>query len=203
MVDLNLRVYLMSARRKSRSTAPSTPKIIKRYGNRKLYDTQLSRYVTLEEISHMIREGHDLKVIDNKTKQDLTTLTLTQIMLEEEKNKKNILPLSLLRNLIQQGGDSIYELVQRSKDSFVSMRTEAEEQLMKLLDKGQDAVEEGPTVLKEWIFGYQKGLDQIQRRVDERIKVVFQRLSGLEEMEQQIKKLESKLDCMEKRLSEK
>lgn len=193
----------MSARRKLNSATIPTPKIIKRYGNRKLYDTQLSRYVTLEEISHMIRKGEDLKVIDNKTKEDLTAVTLTQIMLEEEKNKKNILPLSLLKNLIQQGGGSIYELVQRGKDSFLSMRMEAEEQLLKLLGRGQDAVEEGPALLKEWLFGQPKGLDQIQKRIDERIRVVFQRLSGLEDLERQIQELENKIDRMEKLLSQK
>jgi polyhydroxyalkanoate synthesis regulator protein len=151
----------------------------------------------------MIREGQELKVIDNKTKEDLTTSTLTQIMLEEEKSKKNVLPLSLLKNLIQQGGESIHELVQRGKDSFVSIRLEAEEHLMKLFEKGQDAVEEGPALLKEWIIGYQKGLDQIQKKIDERIKVVFQRLSGLEDLERQIKELEHKLDRMEKLISKK
>ncbi len=191
----------MSPRRKAKPASSSaSPKIIKRYGNRKLYDTQLSRYVTLEEISQMVRRGEDIKVVDNKTKEDLTALTLTQIMVEEEKKKKNILPLSLLKNLIQQGGGSIAELVQRGKDSFAFMRTEAEEQLLKLFEKGHDAVEEGPALLKEWLFGQQKGLEQIQKRIDERIKLVLQRLTGLEELEKQIQELESRLDHMEELL---
>jgi len=159
----------------------------------------LSRYVTLEEISQMVRRGEDLKVIDNRTKEDLTALTLTQIMLEEEKKKKNILPLSLLQNLIQHGGGSIAELVQRGKDSLASMRTEAEEQLLKLLEKGQDAVEEGPALLKDLLFGQQKalGLDVLQKRIDERIKLIVQRLTGLEDLEKQIQELEQRLDRME------
>lgn len=189
----------MSPRRKLAPGSSQTQKIIKRYGNRKLYDTQLSRYVTLEEISQMVRRGEDLKVIDNRTKEDLTALTLTQIMLEEEKKKKNILPLSLLQNLIQHGGGSIAELVQRGKDSLASMRTEAEEQLLKLLEKGQDAVEEGPALLKDLLFGQQKalGLDVLQKRIDERIKLIVQRLTGLEDLERQIQELEQRLDRME------
>jgi|YNPNPStandDraft_1061719.scaffolds.fasta_scaffold05657_7 polyhydroxyalkanoate synthesis repressor PhaR len=189
----------MSPRRKPAPGPSQTQKIIKRYGNRKLYDTQLSRYVTLEEISQMVRRGEDLKVIDNRTKEDLTALTLTQIMLEEEKKKKNILPLSLLQNLIQHGGGSIAELVQRGKDSLASMRTEAEEQLLKLLEKGQDAVEEGPALLKDLLFGQQKalGLDVLQKRIDERIKLIVQRLTGLEDLEKQIQELEQRLDRME------
>ena len=94
------------ARRKKKDDNASSIKVIKRYGNRKLYDTQQSCYVTLEGISHMVRKGEDLKVVDNKTGEDLTTIILAQIMLEEEKSKKNALPLSLMKNLIQQSGES-------------------------------------------------------------------------------------------------
>src|SRR5688572_32539032 len=82
------------------------PRVIKRYANRKLYDTQRSRYVTLEQIAEMIRAGEDVKIIDNNSKEDLTALTLAQILFEEEK-KGGFLPLAALRNIIQSGGQSI------------------------------------------------------------------------------------------------
>ena len=81
------------------------PRIIKRYQNRKLYDTEQSCYVTLDEIAEMVKDGEDVKVIDNKSGEDLTSLTLTQIIFEEEKKKKSILPLAALRNIIQSGGN--------------------------------------------------------------------------------------------------
>ena len=71
------------ARRKKQDAHLSAVKTIKRYGNRKLYDTHQSRYVTLEEISRMVRSGEEIRVIDNKTQEDLTSVTLAQIMLEE------------------------------------------------------------------------------------------------------------------------
>src|SRR5688572_15776165 len=71
-------------------------RVIKRYSNRKLYDTQSSKYVTLEEIAHMIKAGEELSIIDNKTKDDLTAVTLTQIIYEEEKRKSRM-PLGMLR----------------------------------------------------------------------------------------------------------
>ena len=71
--------------------------MIKRYQNRKLYDTQNSTYVTLYDISRMIKEGSDVQVIDNSTKEDLTAVTLTQILFEEEKKKKSLLPLGALK----------------------------------------------------------------------------------------------------------
>src|ERR1700704_4263184 len=79
-------------------------RIIKRYANRKLYDTEHSRYVTLDQISEMIRNGDDVKIVDNKTKEDLTTVTLAQIIFEEEKKQRSFLPLAAMRNIIQSGG---------------------------------------------------------------------------------------------------
>ena len=64
------------------TTTAKQPKVIKRYANRKLYDTERSCYVTLDEISQMIKEGDDVKVVDNKTKDDLTAVTLAQIIVE-------------------------------------------------------------------------------------------------------------------------
>src|SRR3954469_18043020 len=81
-------------------------RVVKRYANRKLYDTQRSRYVTLEQIADMIRSGEDVKIVDNNSKEDLTAITLAQIIFEEEK-KSSFLPLSALRNIIQTGGNSI------------------------------------------------------------------------------------------------
>jgi len=67
-------------------------RIIKRYANRKLYDTEHSRYVTLDQISEMIRNGDDVKIVDNKTKEDLTTVTLAQIIFEVGKEAAQLPP---------------------------------------------------------------------------------------------------------------
>jgi polyhydroxyalkanoate synthesis repressor PhaR len=74
--------------------------IIKKYGNRRLYDSSNSRYVNLEDIASFLREGKDVKVVDAKTGQDLTRVTLTQIITEDAKNGPSGLPLELLRQLV-------------------------------------------------------------------------------------------------------
>jgi polyhydroxyalkanoate synthesis repressor PhaR len=84
--------------------------IIKRYPNRKLYDTSAKKYITLEEISLLIQQGEDIRVIDNKTSEDITALTLSQIILEQEKKHAGILPRSVLTSLIRSGGDRISAL---------------------------------------------------------------------------------------------
>src|SRR3954452_22969876 len=88
-------------------------RIIKRYANRKLYDTEHSRHVTLDQISEMIRNGDDVKIVDNKTKEDLTTVTLAQIIFEEEKKQRSFLPLGAMRNIIQSGGEWFAEAQRR------------------------------------------------------------------------------------------
>ena len=74
--------------------------IIKKYGNRRLYDTSASRYINLDEIAALVRNGNDVKVVDAKTGEDFTRVTLTQIIVEEAKDQPTGLPLELLRQLI-------------------------------------------------------------------------------------------------------
>ena len=87
-------------------------KIIKRYQNRKLYDTHESSYVTLDEISKMIKAGEDLRVIDNKTKNDITASTLTQLLYESEKKAKTQPSVELLKEIIRHGDGSFSGYIQ-------------------------------------------------------------------------------------------
>ncbi len=95
--------------------ASTEPRIIKRYSNRKLYDTRGSQYVTLEQIAEMIRQGEEVRVLDNSSKDDLTSVTLAQIIFEEEKRQKSFIPLGAMRQLIQSGGASLQELAQQAQ----------------------------------------------------------------------------------------
>lgn len=87
-------------------------KIIKRYQNRKLYDTHESSYVTLDEIAKMIKNGEDLRVIDNKTKNDITASTLTQLLFESEKKTKNQPSVELLKEIIRHGDGGFSSFIQ-------------------------------------------------------------------------------------------
>lgn len=78
----------------------TSPVVIKKYGNRRLYDTTNSRYVNLDDIAALVRQGKQVSIVDAKTGQDLTRVTLTQIITEDAKDKPTGLPLELLRQLI-------------------------------------------------------------------------------------------------------
>lgn len=97
-------------------------RLIKRYESRKLYDTEESRYVSLEEISAWVREGQEVKVVDNASGADVTSQTLTQIILEEGRRGTSFLPSDLLHDLIRVGERAVssgVEHVQQGMDRLV------------------------------------------------------------------------------------
>lgn len=83
------------------------PKIIKRYGNRKLYDTEQSSYVVLNDIAKMIKNNEEVRVIDNETKDDITNSTFTQIIFGAEKRAACSVPLDILKSIIMKGDGSL------------------------------------------------------------------------------------------------
>ena len=85
--------------------------IIKKYANRRLYNTETSSYITLDHLAAMIREGRDFKVVDAKTDADITHNVLTQIIMEEEARGQTMLPVNFLRQLIAMYGDSMQAMV--------------------------------------------------------------------------------------------
>ncbi|SCW45161.1 polyhydroxyalkanoate synthesis repressor PhaR [Sphingobium faniae] len=107
---------------KSKAANESEPVIIKKYANRRLYNTETSSYITLELLSQMTREGREFVVVDAKSGEDITHNVLTQIIMEEEQRGKNMLPVNFLRQLIAMYGDSMQSMVpqylEASMESF-------------------------------------------------------------------------------------
>ena len=86
--------------------------LIKRYANRKLYNTETSRYITLKGISELIEQGVDVRVVDNETGEDITSVALSQILVDNERAQRAV-PRTLLSDLIQKGGDALYGALKR------------------------------------------------------------------------------------------
>src|SRR5229473_1846044 len=95
----------------SEQTTASKPVVVKKYANRRLYNTATSSYVTLEDLAKMIKDGGDFIVHDAKTGEDITRSVMTQIIVEQEQKGQNLLPISFLRQLIGFYGDSMQFLV--------------------------------------------------------------------------------------------
>jgi len=203
----------------------SEPRIIKRYANRKLYDTQHSRYVTLDQISEMIRNGDEVKIVDNKSKEDLTSVTLAQIIFEEEKKQRSFLPLTAMRNIIQNGGEWIAE-AQRRVTSILPFKGADEHDENGESDEAAAADVEVPDELevaehetygglprkreelaalkqiREWVTKSQKALDDWQKRVDGSIRHAVETISPFAGLQKDVKHLADRIADLESKLTD-
>jgi len=183
------------------STEARDPKVIKRYTNRKLYDTVESRYVTLDEIAEMIKAGAEVKVIDNRTKDDLTSVTLAQIIFEEEK-KTSKMSLDTLRDLIRHGGEAAQRFVEGKQAELrgrvEAVRAAAEQRVQSLLRTG---VQTGDRA-KDLVQTSQEVVASLQRRVDERVRSAVDGMSNLSEVKRSLEEISRRIEGLEKRLDE-
>jgi polyhydroxyalkanoate synthesis repressor PhaR len=119
--------------------------VIKRYPNRKLYDTEAKGYITLEQIAGLIRDGQEIQVIDNVNGEDLTAVVLTQIILEQEKKQAGFVPSGILAGLVQSGGRTLSSLRQsliNPTDLIHQVDTEIDQRIQRLINRGELAEEE-------------------------------------------------------------
>ena len=117
-------------------TQPSQPPVVvKKYANRRLYNTETSSYITLDTLAALIREGRDFVVYDAKTGDDLTRSVLTQIIVEEEGKGQNLLPTNFLRQLIGFYGDQMQSLVPRFLEQSLTAFAEQQEQIRAAMQK--------------------------------------------------------------------
>ena len=187
-------------------------RIIKRYANRKLYDTEHSRYVTLDQISEMIRNGDDVKIVDNKTKEDLTTVTLAQIIFEEEKKQRSFLPLAAMRNIIQSGGEWFAEAQRRVQSILPGKRKDETAP-----EPAGDAPPGEPTdesainrrslaSLREWVDHSKHRLDEWQKQVDTKIRTtidgISQTITPWGSVNKDVRALADRIDELEAKLRE-
>jgi polyhydroxyalkanoate synthesis repressor PhaR len=187
----------------------SNGRIVKRYANRKLYDTQESRYVTLDQIAEMIRRGEDVKVIDNNSKEDLTSVTFAQIIFEEEKKQHSFLPLSALRKIIQSGGASFQELMNQLSESAERVgRVFRLDSTEKQPESEPSATADGPErldptkVVRDFMEGVQKSIDDWQQRLDTNIHHALESVSPLAPLQKEIHALNERIIDLERKLSQ-
>ncbi len=119
--------------------------LLKKYANRRLYDTAQSRYVTLNEVADSIRSGQEVEVVDAKTKEDVTAFILTQILMEEAKNRNVLLPVPLLTMIIQYGDNVLMEFfenyLQQISKNYLAYKGAMDNQFKQWLDMGMDISE--------------------------------------------------------------
>ncbi len=119
--------------------SPGDPVIIKKYANRRLYNTDTSSYVTLDDLAEMVKAERNFTVHDAKTGEDLTHAVLTQIIVEEESKGHNLLPINFLRQLIRLYGDSIEQLVPSYLEFSLDSLTREQDRYAKQIEDAMGA----------------------------------------------------------------
>lgn len=173
------------------------PTIVKKYANRRLYDTGRSSYVTLDDLYEMVKEGHDFVVYDAKSGEDLTRSVLTQIIVDKEAKGENMLPTGFLKQLIGFYGDSIQSLVpnylEHSLDSFAKRQEDFQSYLNKSLE-GIFAVDTFEEMNKRNMEIFEKTLSMFTPFNDTTLSTTTDKEKRKKEIQDRIKDLQEELD---------
>jgi polyhydroxyalkanoate synthesis repressor PhaR len=143
--------------------------VIKRYGNRRLYNTETQSYVNYEDLIKLVREGQDIKVVDSTTKTDVTKAVLIQLILEEEKDKHSILPTPFLFQLLRSREESMQDFftnhLSASFNAYLKTKEEFDNRFRSMLEMASSAPQmwekliPGAEVMRELITGKKKDGD--------------------------------------------
>jgi len=180
-------------------------RLIKRYGNRKLYDTRASRYVTLDGVAELVRKGEDLRIVDNDTGDDITIVTFAQIIFEEAKRKNGALGLPVLRRLIQVGGERVHDFLlgsERGRDAAAEL---ADRTSKPMTDRPQPAAPSSDTggrgFIDEILEIPQKQLEQLQHRIDQQVRASLERLTAHPTFQAELRRIEDSVRSLERQLA--
>ena len=172
----------------------SEARLIKRYPNRKLYDTGESRYITLDEIANLVANGIDIKIVDNQTKDDLTDITLAQILVEQSRKGKLENSVTNLRGMIRNTSE---QFTKKISEPVTQLRSSVEESMNRLLRTGEERAAETRDQFHAWIHQNTQAIDEIQRKVDDRIRQTASRIDILAALKTQIEELEKRVEELE------
>lgn len=190
-------------------------RVIKRYSNRKLYDTRDSRYVTLLQIAEMVRRGEDVQIIDNTTKEDKTEVTLALAISEELKAKPRSVPLGTLRNLIQERGEKILtslrdgpigRLIPEDAEQEGRTKPEGEKTERDRVEADREKQERDKqerTGLADLVATSRHTIDQWQHAIDERIRAVLPNFSLFLDIQSELRRLTQRVQFLEERFGQK
>ena len=171
------------------------PILIKRYANRKLYNTEASRYITLKGISELIDAGDEVRVVDNETGEDITSVALSQILVESERANREV-PRSLLSQIIERGGDALYGAIRRGMDDA----SEGIEEIQGRVRKIVKASEEKGGKLGDWVAFSAPDLDHHMQNAVERVFKLLDlpRRKDVEALNENLERVAAAVEALEK-----
>lgn len=178
---------------------------IKRYSNRKLYDTEDKRYITLDQIAELVRDGQDIRVVENQSGQDLTNVTLSQILLEQEKKQESTIPKTFFLNLIQRSQTSVVDFWKKNVatyfDGGLLSEDKIEENVDELVRQGELEQDEATQLKDEIKTRNRSFLQRLDEVVEKRVQEMLGKLnipskSEVEALRARVAELNAELDAL-------
>ena len=171
------------------------PVLIKRYANRKLYNTDTSRYITLKGIAELLEEGEEVRVIDNESGEDITNISLSQILVDQERSNRAV-PGSVLAELVQRGGDVLYSAFRGRVGDASEGIEEFQKNLRKLLGQRDRADDENR---RDWIAFAPPDLEQLFQKNMERVMKLLElpRRADIETLNRNLERLAERIEKLE------
>ncbi|MDH3520816.1 MAG: polyhydroxyalkanoate synthesis regulator DNA-binding domain-containing protein [Myxococcales bacterium] len=165
--------------------------LIKRYANRKLYNTATSRYITLKGIAELIEQGEDVRVIDNESGEDITSVALSQILVDNERGGR-AMSRSLLSDLIQRSGDALYGALKRgvedASDGIEGIQRNVQRAIRSREEDAQRLRAAWRSIRSEWDEGIQLAIERVFRALE------LPRRSDIEALNQNLERVADALD---------
>lgn len=170
--------------------------LVKRYANRKLYNTETSRYITLKGIAELIEQGREVRVVDNESGEDITSVALSQILVDSERESRNV-PGSVLSELISKGGDAIYTALKRGVDEAHEGMEELRRNVRRALGPREREREHGR--LGEWLAESRSEFESALQRAVERVfrALDLPRRSDIEALSSNLERVAKALEQLE------
>ena len=185
--------------------------LIKRYANRKLYNTATSRYITLKGIAELLNEGEEVRVIDNATGEDITSVALSQILVDSKRSNTSP-PNTLISQIFGRGGDALYDALKKGVDDATDGIGELQERMRRIVgqeeerrrdEEGRDGDDEGRREGRRAPNWINQATPDVEKLVQNAVERVFRlldlpRRSDIEALNHNLERVASAIETLEK-----
>ena len=171
--------------------------VIKRYANRKLYDTRASRYITLSQISNLVEAGEVVQILDRESGEDITQMTLAQVFVDNRRKRPGTPPIDGLKDAFQNASEQVRRQI---ADPVSNIKQTFGQSVNRLLKTGEERATETRDVFQTWISEQTQLFEDTQRRFEERLRTVSSRMDDYRGLREQLDVLQAEVKALKARV---
>ena len=171
--------------------------VIKRYANRKLYDTRASRYITLSQISNLVEAGEVVQILDRESGEDITQMTLAQVFVDNRRKRPGTPPIDGLKDAFQNASEQVRRQI---ADPVSNIKQTFGQSVNRLLKTGEERATETRDVFQTWISEQTQLFEDTQRRFEERLRTVSSRMDDYRGLREQLDALQAEVKALKARV---